>query len=248
MQFKFFKGLNLVQMEATKDAMKKRMLQIPIIKKQKLSKNEQIKSTVLNRLVFDVLEVVKGNHIPWTRSELIRKLAWDVFENPDLLQALEKNQRIDYNKENQTLTYSPLYKISNSQDLKHVLKGQLGVMEIKSLSDSWPEIDQHLESMQNQKEIILLSVKDEPRFIYLDQPDLYINMSEEYIDYWNQVIIPDSDIMIKELNKAGLQESQIATQGDLKPKTLGVKRKKFNKRTRITNTHLEGYDVRQESI
>lgn len=231
-------------MEATKDAMKKRMLQIPIIKKQKLQKNESIKSSVLNRLVFDVLEVVKGNHIPWTRSELIRKLAWDVFENKDLLDVLDKNPRVFVDFDKNTLTYSPLYKISCTQELKDVLKGTFGVMDLKSLSDSWPEIYSKIPELIESREIIVLNVKDEPRYIYLDSPELYIEMDEEYKSYWNQVTIPDSDVMIKELNKAGLKEAQIASLSVKKPLEETVKRKKFNKRTRITNTHLEGYDVR----
>jgi hypothetical protein len=234
-------------MEATKDAMKKRMLQIPIIKKQKLQKTESIKSSVINRLVFDVLQIIKSNHISWSRSELIRKLAWDVFENQELLTALESNSRVILNRQDQSLTYSPLYKINNAQELILVLKNCFGVMDIKILADSWPDIYSELDQMQESRQVLIINVKDEPRYIALDEPELYLEMDQEYKDYYSQVAIPDQDLVLKELRKAGLKEAQVAS---LESKTESsdqvVKKKKFNKRTRITNTHLEGYDVRNQ--
>ena len=232
-------------MEATKDAMKKRMLQIPIIKKQKLQKTESIKSSVINRLVFDVLEVVKSNHVDWPRSELIRKLAWDVFENKELLLALEEHSRVTVDKLTQSLRYNPLYKIENAQDLRQILASNFGVLDIKALADSWPDIYSELDQMQSARQILVLNFKDEPRYIYLDEPDLYLEMDQEYKDYYSQVIMPDEDVVLKELRKAGLQEAQIASlEKTIKSDEQGVKKKRFNKRTRITNTHLEGYDVR----
>jgi hypothetical protein len=233
-------------MEATKDAMKKRMLQIPIIKKQKLQKTESIKSSVINRLVFDVLQIIKSNHISWSRSELIRKLAWDVFENQELLSALEINSRVVLNRQDQSLRYSPLYKINNSQDLILVLKSCFGVMDIKILADSWPDIYSELDQMQECRQVLIINVKDEPRYIALDEPELYLEMDLEYKNYYSQVVIPDQDLVLKELRKAGLKEAQVASLESKTESSEVVKKKKFNKRTRITNTHLEGYDVRNQ--
>ncbi len=71
----------------------------------KITLEKIVKQTVLNRHVFDVLEVLKASLQPFDRATLIRKLAYDVWESPDLFQLLCSNDKIVYDSIAQTFAF-----------------------------------------------------------------------------------------------------------------------------------------------
>jgi hypothetical protein len=55
--------------------------------------------------VFDVLEVLKVDHVPHTRKDLLRKLAYDVFESTELMSLLKTNPKIIYDPLNDSFQF-----------------------------------------------------------------------------------------------------------------------------------------------
>ena len=62
-------------------------------------------SAQLTRYVYDVLQVLKKEEKPLDRNEMIRKLAFDVFDNDDLMEILMRNEKIDFDPSNMSFSY-----------------------------------------------------------------------------------------------------------------------------------------------
>ena len=201
-----------------------------------------VKQTVLNRHVFDVLQVLKSDHAPCDRKELIRRLAYDVYDNPELLELLKSNERIIYDARTDMFRYKPFHDIQDTQDLLHLITSSKdsGVIEVKELKESFLKTDEALEELKKLGQILILYGKDEtPKYVYPDDSTLYVPVSDEFKTLWDQIQVPESDIMIKELEKAGLKRMQVVKEAVDRKKSTDGKKKRMNKRIRITNTHLD---------
>ncbi len=97
-----------------------------------------------------------------------------------------------------------MYQLQTAHDLLQLLQShrKKGVMEVKTLKDSFPNIQPAIDELVQEKKIIVIPGKEgQPRLLYPDEPEAYIPLSQEYKDLWEQVKVPDSDIMIRELEK-----------------------------------------------
>lgn len=69
----------------------------------------------------------------------------------------------------------------------------------------------------------------------------------EYKALWSGVVLPDRETMLKELSKAGLKSMTVSKE-ETEATRSGAgsgKRKRVNKRLKITNVHL-GLDLRKD--
>ena len=127
------------------------------------------------------------------------------------------------------------------------------------------------QELVSEKRILVVRTKDGvPKFLYPDESKMYISMSQgnlvklkpislqptlspkfnffiEHKTLWDQVQVPEHLFLVKELERAGLKRMQVLTEesSDKRKKGTEGKRKRSNKRMRITNVHL-GLDLRKD--
>ena len=224
-----------------KALLKKRQLAQPVLKKQTITPVfYSTTSKPVNRLLFEIIALLKQQTVPIGNQEIIRKTTIDVLGNQELLHAILQNDRVIYDRQRQTFAYQPTFLIRNEADLLKVLKDNRGVqcLEIKELEESFVDSRQLITNLDSQ--LILIHGKEGPKSVYCKVRDK-IDLNSDIIDMWHAIDAP-LDI-VKELKSANLVP--IVNQKEQAP--TGPKTKKKAKRTRfrLTNTHLKGVDLTQ---
>jgi transcription initiation factor TFIIE subunit beta len=239
-----------------KASFKKRMLAQPTIVKQNIQVKDdrQLPTKMyyqpieipLSRKIFEIIDCLKQEPVPISNNDVIRKTTIDIMSSPELFEAVKKNDRILYNEQTQTFEFKPNYKIRTREDLLDLLRRHRGVtgMEVKELKQSYTRVTELIEELDKEKLILCMRNKDgSAKVVYYNDPSFRISISDEFKKYWNDVKLPLDMDLEPELKKAGLAPMQVELK---KVKAGGVdgKKKKRKSRFKMTNTHLEGVDLK----
>ena len=127
-----------MSLSSLKETFKQRMLAQPTITKQtiKVEDDRELPTKLLyqpiqvpiSRRLFEIIDCLKQEPLPVTNNDIIRKTTIDILGSPELFEAVLKNDRIQYNTEDQTFEFKPNYKIRTRQDLIDLLRRNRGVM------------------------------------------------------------------------------------------------------------------------
>ncbi len=123
-------------------------------------------------------------------------------------------------------------------------------MEVKELKDSYPPIVSVVSDLQRERRTLVIPGKEGvPRYIYPDDPSFYVPMSQEFKSLWGSVTLPpDRETLLRELSKAGLKSMAVSkeeTEATKNSSGKQGKRRRVNKRLKVTNVHL-GLDLRRD--
>jgi transcription initiation factor TFIIE subunit beta len=245
-----------MSLQSLKDSFKKRMLAQPSIVKQtiKVEDERQLPTKMyyqpieipLSRKLFEIIDCLKQEPVPITNNDIIRKTTIDIISSPELFDAVKNNDRILYNPTTETFEYKPNYKIRTKEDLLDLLRRHRGVlgMEVKELKQSYTRVTELIDELDKEKRILCMRNKDgTPKVVYYNDPSFQISISDEFKVYWNDVKLPMDMDLEPELRKAGLQPMQVQFK-KIKSGNDSKGKKKRKSRFKMTNTHLEGVDLK----
>lgn len=160
--------------------------------------------------------------------------------------SLQRNSQVAYDPVANTYRYKPPYEIANTEELLAALHGQelYKGIPFNQLKQGWPDcLDTINKLAQEHKIIVTRQKKDKlPKLIWADDPELYVDLNDEFRLIANRVSLPDVDKIRVEL--AGMQ-SRAAGEA---PKPLNATNakakapKKVRRGQKVTNTHMQALD------
>jgi transcription initiation factor TFIIE subunit beta len=200
----------------------------------------------VSRKLFEIIDCLKQEPIPITNNDIIRKTTIDIMASPELFEAVKKNDRILYNEQNQTFEFKPTYKIRTREDLLDLLRRNRGVMgmEVKELKQSYTRVTEIIDELDKERLILCIRNKDgTPKVVYYFDQTYQISISDEFKRYWDDVKLPMDMDLEPELRKGGLKPMQVELK-KVKSANDSKSKKKRKSRFKMTNTHLEGVDLK----
>ncbi|KAI0382154.1 transcription initiation factor IIE, beta subunit [Hypomontagnella monticulosa] len=113
--------------------------------------------------------------------------------------------------------------------------------QLKDIKDGWPDCDEAIAQLESEHKIIAVRTKREqnPRFIWLDNPDLHHHVEDDFKQMWSHVALPPPEEMPRKLKALG---QKATSEG---PKHLNIghkappKRKKASRvQKKFENEHM----------
>ncbi|KAI8817458.1 uncharacterized protein EV422DRAFT_509032 [Fimicolochytrium jonesii] len=256
-------------MEDSQAAMKRRMASLPVIKKQDLGGGKRSPAVAggagggvrkvapafaplptasdipMNTKVYNIINALREKDAPASEAEIFRLTAINVAGSAELRELLKNNPKITYHDHDGTYQYKPKYNLRSKEDLLSLLytTRDSGGTELKELTDSWPGLLAAVHDLSASGDILVLTTKDaKPRILFHNAKEYNLTVSDEFKEYWHKVPMPKEADLARELEKAGLKSMEVYSmqKGDA---GLKMRKRRVNKRVRMTNTHLEGLDL-----
>jgi len=206
----------------------------------------------LNSYVHAIVSLLKLVDRPLTAAEIRDKIRVDILGSEELLEALTNNERIEC-LNNDVFAYKPLYRVRSKDDLLELLreKYRFGVgVEIADLREFYANVDESVQELIDSRQILCIKNKDGSQMsLYFNIVRLESVVDEEFRELWQNIQVPDDIDLQRELDKAGLKTMEVHDNRlpitHLKPKKKAAP-KRFNRRVKITNTHLENIDFSKD--
>lgn len=194
-----------------------------------------------NLYIHTILMAIKKYNRPVTFKEIEVETGIDIEKTHGLLDLLIKNQRIVWVEK--TLRFVPLYKIETENDLFEILKNTNSEysLSLEELLDRSNDIKPFIDGLLQKNQAIILKDIDGSSTIFYNSKEDIINVDPEILRLYEEVAVPDSRELSKQLLSAGLS---IKTQEKPVRKAVPMQRKKkYLRKIKITNTHLNNSDL-----
>ena len=156
-----------------------------------------------------------------------------------------KNPRIRYDAENDTLEFRPLHNIRSATDLLAFLQRQTTAqgLPVKDLKDGWAGAIDAIDTLESAGDILVVRTKKEnqPRMVWCNDKTLFCDIDDEFRGLWHTVKIPVEAEMVFELQKLGLKPASVDPATIKVDVKRPVKRKRaVNRRGKVSNVHMSG--------
>ncbi|KAJ3120552.1 hypothetical protein HK098_004526 [Nowakowskiella sp. JEL0407] len=171
------------------------------------------------------------------------------FSHPSLLDVLKTNPRIEYLSDKNAFTYRPNYKLNSKEDLLNLLRQthleSCDGIDYSTLKD-FPLLQPSVADLE--RENLILVIKDSknlPKMLFYNDTSMNVSMSQEFQELWKSIVPPNEMELKRQLNAAGLRETQVEAKEVVKPPLKQVQSRKKRKTTKTgnrTNKHLEDFD------
>ncbi|PVZ98130.1 hypothetical protein BB558_005270 [Smittium angustum] len=200
-------------------------------------------------IIYSIINHLRQYERPQTIEEIFKLTRINVSD-PEVFGLLCSNEKIIYNKENQTFEYKPVYDLKNKDDLLNLLKQRvnIGGLLIKDLKDSHIDLNKAVNELKSEGWVLTINNKDgTPRQLFYNRNNTNLAVNDSFKEIWQELRVPDETELMFEMERAGLKQMEIAkrkTANDEGLKKLKVK----NRRIKITNTHLEGIDLTKDYV
>ncbi|ETN37734.1 uncharacterized protein HMPREF1541_07357 [Cyphellophora europaea CBS 101466] len=160
--------------------------------------------------------------------------------------SLRKNPEVSFDPKANTYRYKPPYDVANAEELLALLQRQelrQGIPYDK-LKHGWPDCLETLNQLEREHKILITRQKKDriPRFIWADEPSLYVRLEPEFVQEWKKISLPNPDKIRVEL---AAMQSKAAGEAP-KPLNAAVtkpKAKKVRRGNKVTNTHMLHLDA-----
>ncbi|KAH8918411.1 hypothetical protein BT69DRAFT_1338186 [Atractiella rhizophila] len=253
------------------------MSQPPLKKKKKPNVNGVVYSQpadtgsgnlVQTRLVY-AIQHLKDQNGPIRLQDLaIRSGVDDLLTNKDLFEAFRNHEKVIYDDRTELWRYKPDHHLPTANALLHVLRttNSQGGQSVKVLKDSNKEVGPMIESLEKQGKVIVIRNPNNGQMknVFLDEVadklqqgllDLKVDkVDEEFKEVYRSLPLPATVDLAAELAAEGIVSVRPLDGGRKKSggaKKKGGKDKRYNRRVRITNTHLknvEGIDLSKDFV
>lgn len=200
--------------------------------------------------VFKIMQALMQEDHALGEDEIMRLTAIYIPSNPELVQQLRRNPRIEYNSDDNTYKYKPIHNIRSKDDIVNLVNTSAGKsgMDVRELQESWKDALKSIDELDSDGRIIVLRTRDnKARFVYPAENIFEIKISGEFKKMWHEIHVPKESELNRELEKAGLKAATSNAKPE-KPVVLKYTKikKKIHKRIKITNKHLVGLDLTQD--
>jgi len=205
----------------------------------------------LELLIFKVVEYLRSlDGAPATPAMLAQKTGGNIYDNPDLLEALKDNPKVtvdDSNPSELRFLFKPFFQIRNMYELIDFINSQKDGVERFKLEDSYKAVKQDLIALKNQGKIYEILNKDKKTYVIfpnVERPGA-IKVSDHLRLLWKKLHVPPDDDLQKEMYNLGMKDTLEKESNDnykkRVPKQKGAP-KGSRKKQRIYNTHI-GIDL-----
>ncbi|KAA8910608.1 hypothetical protein FN846DRAFT_525769 [Sphaerosporella brunnea] len=161
-----------------------------------------------------------------------------------------KNPRIYYSAENDTLEFRPLHNIRSKTDLLAFLQRQstaLG-LPVKELKEGWAGAIDAIDTLEASGEILVLRTKKEnqPRIIWGNDKSLNSDVDAEFGGMWFGIKIPPAMELVGDLERKGMRSATVDL-STLKVEVKKTARRKraVNRKGKVSNVHMS--DILKDS-
>lgn len=190
-----------------------------------------------------------------SEDELKKKHKELEFHNEKLINTLRGNQKIYLEKNFVTgkynLQYKPTTELRNIDQLRAYLRERrYKGIEINSISDSYPTIREDIETLQQQREIIVVEAKARKKsksrttiFFNEQEHDLVAapELKERLRDMWTDISMPQTEFtLIEALNSRGITPT--IEEKRIEAPTVSMKKTRKKSVKKITNKHMDGIE------
>lgn len=158
--------------------------------------------------------------------------------------AMAKSPEVELDDVNKTYQYKPPYDIKSAEELIKFFQNEDHVQSISvdQLRKGWAECDDAINNLAKERKLIVQRGKKDnnaPKWIWPDDPDLFAEVDQEFIDLSNGVELPSKDDIIRYLEKSGRTPAgQVVSNNGVS--TAKAKVRKLRQSTKQTNVHMKG--------
>lgn len=163
-----------------------------------------------------------------------------------LVPLLKKMDQMSYNAVQRGFEYMPKFNIRTKAQLMAFLKSQPTAkgLSVRDLKDGWADCLDSIEELEQSGDLIVLRTKKEnsPRMMWANVGGPIGMVDAEFQSMWSRIKVPDESDLPSKLEEAGLKPTSVdpATIKSNKGAGNGQKKQKKPRRSKITNTHLDG--------
>ncbi len=202
----------------------------------------EITPSHFNSYIYKILEFIKKDTKPFSFKTIQDNLGINLLSNSALIKVLKNNPKVVI--ENYTIRFVPYYQIKTAEEFLEVVKSKSGEegIEMSKLADSPIDIKPFIDKYLASNEIFVLKDMDGSEVVFYNEYSNIKPIEESIKSLWNSVKIINYHNIIDELNTAGLKKDQGM---DARKKVVPVvkKKKRSQRRIKITNTHVKGLDL-----
>lgn len=188
-----------------------------------------------NIYVHTILTLLKREGRVMGYREIEAETGINIVKIPGLLEMLLKNAKIQ--QERGGLLFLPTYVIKSEEDLLEIVKSTYSVSYeevIDSLVDGKEVVDRLLEK----RDIFMIRDLDGSAVLFYNCMKVK-KASSDVVKLYEEVVVPDQRKIEKELTVAGLKMSSTQDRSVRKAIVAKGKKKRYSRKIKITNTHLD---------
>lgn len=195
--------------------------------------------------VVHAQQYLKEKERPLRPSDVASYLSIPIFSEVFTVLKENKNPRIHYDAENDTLEFRPLHNIRSAADLLAFLQLQNTAqgLPVKDLKDGWSGAIDAIDTLESAGDILVVRTKKEnqPRMVWGNDKTLFCDIDDEFKELWHGIKIPVEAEIVGELVKMGLKPASVDPATIKKEVKRPAKRKKaVNRRGKVSNMHMAG--------
>ena len=195
--------------------------------------------------VVHAQQYLKEKERPLRISEVASYLSLPTSSEVFTVLRENKNPRIYYDDENETLEFRPLHNIRSRTDLLAYLQRQTTAqgLPVKELKEGWAGATDAVDVLEAAGDILVVRTKKEnqPRMVWGNDKTLACEVDDEFKTLWHGIKIPPAAELVGQLESMGLKPASVD------PATVKVEVKKqvrrkraVNRRGKISNVHMNG--------
>lgn len=197
----------------------------------------------LNSYIHSIITHLKQYTTPITFSSINTTLNINLYQNPIILTALRKNPKIIVNTD--TLQFKPTYYIEKKEDIKQSLIDEklnnVYSIEVSELKDCPVDIDKFVSELLSEN--MIYTLKDIDGTVVVYDNDMRMDCAKDIVkEMWNKIKVPEYQDVRSELKRAGLKSGSEEKRKAV-IKEVRKKPKRYNRRVKITNTHVKDLDL-----
>lgn len=203
--------------------------------------------------VLYAIQKMKEKNAPLTFEDIVGYLSLQERRHDQgyvhaLRSILQVHEKVDFDATgangNGTYSFRPPHNIRSEEQLLQKLQSQTtmtGIL-VKDLKEGWPGVEQSIDKLEKEGKLLVTRNKKDnhPKMVWANDPSLMHHFDDEFRAIWEKTKIPDQQLVIEELEKAGMIPTNKNKVVKPRPKMEQKKTKKPRRTGKTTNTHMMG--------
>ncbi|KAM9988415.1 hypothetical protein ACTFIZ_012143 [Dictyostelium cf. discoideum] len=205
-------------------------------------RDKQIKEKPSNRIVYDIVNYLKTlEGIPADTKEIMHSTNHMIDDKPEILELLRNNEKI-IDHGNDRFSFKPKYNVRTQRDILDLLPNYPGGILVSELAESYNNAESDVKKLKETKQIFAIKAAESACDIIFPNDDrLRVPLSQELVDMWKSIKLPNEADLEKEMKDAGLSVVE-SVESARQTKSTKFKKERKKRITKVTNTHIENFN------
>ncbi|KAF2071620.1 hypothetical protein CYY_007068 [Polysphondylium violaceum] len=205
-------------------------------------KNKGEKEKSIQRVMFDILVYLRAlEGKPATLKEIMISSGHVVEGNLELIEALKNNPKVEYI--DNCFFFKPPYNVKNSKEILELLSQHQNGLLVSELAESYTQAQNDIKKLKDNKEIYAIKSSEGPTEVIFPNEEKYrMKISQELMDMWKDIRVPNEADLERELREAGLTLVESVESSKTTKSLQKIKKERKRRTTKLTNTHIENFD------